>query len=451
MKKLVLTFSFLLLNVMILAQTIIGKWQGELEFSGQKLPLIINLGGTPENLNATMDSPKQGAKDIPIEKANFLGNQLNLVSEKLNITYLGIFKDNKITGKFMQSGLSFDLVLTPYTGQENAVLDRPQTPKPPFDYLTENISFKNPKDGNTLAGTISLPKDQKDFPIAILITGSGAQNRDEEIAGHKPFAVIADDFAKKGIATLRLDDRGIGESSVGSRNDTSANFAGDIDAAVDFLLKRGYKNIGLVGHSEGAMIAPMVAVKNPNVKFIVSLAGPGVAINQLMYQQNEDVLKQAGLPEDIVKKDLDQKKAMFDYIANYKGKNITVDFSNFLSQTFPNLGPQEKSAYSQLTQPWMVYFLQYKPTENWSKIKIPVLALNGSLDLQVSAKPNLEVIKMALTKAGNKNFKTEEIAGLNHLFQTAKTGSVDEYGEITETISPKMLDIVSSWILGLKN
>lgn len=451
MKKLVLTFSFLLLNVMILAQTIIGKWQGELEFSGQKLPLIINLGGTPENLKATMDSPKQGAKGIPIEKANLLGNQLNLVSEKLNITYLGIFKDNKITGKFMQSGLSFDLVLTPYTGQENAVLDRPQTPKPPFDYLTENISFKNPKDGNTLAGTISLPKDQKDFPIAILITGSGAQNRDGEIAGHKPFAVIADDFAKKGIATLRLDDRGIGESSVGSRNDTSANFAGDIDAAVDFLLKRGYKNIGLVGHSEGAMIAPMVAVKNPNVKFIVSLAGPGVAINQLMYQQNEDVLKQAGLPEDIVKKDLDQKKAMFDYIANYKGKNITVDFSNFLSQTFPNLGPQEKSAYSQLTQPWMVYFLQYKPTENWSKIKIPVLALNGSLDLQVSAKPNLEVIKMALTKAGNKNFKTEEIAGLNHLFQTAKTGSVDEYGEITETISPKILDIVSSWILGLKN
>ncbi len=451
MKKLVLTFSFLLLNVMILAQTIIGKWQGELEFSGQKLPLIINLGGTPENLKATMDSPKQGAKDIPIEKANFLGNQLNLVSEKLNITYLGIFKDNKITGKFMQSGLSFDLVLTPYTGQENAVLDRPQTPKPPFDYLTENISFKNPKDGNTLAGTISLPKDQKDFPIGILITGSGAQNRDGEIAGHKPFAVIADDFAKKGIATLRLDDRGIGESSVGSRNDTSANFAGDIDAAVDFLLKRGYKNIGLVGHSEGAMIAPMVAVKNPNVKFIVSLAGPGVAINQLMYQQNEDVLKQAGLPEDIVKKDLDQKKAMFDYIANYKGKNITVDFSNFLSQTFPNLSPQEKSAYSQLTQPWMVYFLQYKPTENWSKIKIPVLALNGSLDLQVSAKPNLEVIKMALIKAGNKNFKTEEIAGLNHLFQTAKTGSVDKYGEITETISPKILDIVSSWILGLKN
>ena len=451
MKKLVLTFSFLLLNVMILAQTIIGKWQGELEFSGQKLPLIINLGGTPENLNATMDSPKQGAKGIPIEKANLLGNQLNLVSEKLNITYLGIFKDNKITGKFMQSGLSFDLVLTPYTGQENAVLDRPQTPKPPFDYLTENISFKNPKDGNTLAGSISLPKDQKDFPIAILITGSGAQNRDGEIAGHKPFAVIADNFAKKGIATLRLDDRGIGESSVGSRNDTSANFAGDIDAAVDFLLKRGYKNIGLVGHSEGAMIAPMVAVKNPNVKFIVSLAGPGVAINQLMYQQNEDVLKQAGLPEDIVKKDLDQKKAMFDYIANYNGKNITVDFSNFLSQTFPNLGPQEKSAYSQLTQPWMVYFLQYKPTENWSKIKIPVLALNGSLDLQVSAKPNLEVIKMALTKAGNKNFKTEEIAGLNHLFQTAKTGSVDEYGEITETISPKILDIVSSWILGLKN
>lgn len=451
MKKLVFSFSFLLLNVMIFAQSIIGSWQGELEFSGQKLPLIFNLSGTPENLTATMDSPKQGAKGIPIEKANFSNNQLNLNSEKLNITYLGIFKDNKITGKFMQSGLSFDLILTPYSENENAVLDRPQTPKPPFDCPTENISFKNLKDSNTLAGTISLPKDKKDFPIAILITGSGAQNRDEEIAGHKPFAVIADDFAKKGIGTLRLDDRGIGESSAGSRNDTSANFAGDIDAAVDFLLKRGYKDIGLVGHSEGGMIAPMVAVKNQNVKFIVSLAGPGVAINQLMYRQNEDTLKQAGLPEDIVKKDLEQKKAMFDYIANYKGKNITADFSEFLMKTFPNLNPQEKSAYSQLTLPWMAYFLQYKPTENWSRIKIPVLALNGSLDLQVSAKPNLEAIKIALTKAGNKHFKTEEIAGLNHLFQTAKTGSVEEYGEITETISPKILDIVSSWILGLKN
>lgn len=451
MKKALFTLSFLLLNTMLFAQTIIGSWQGELEFSGQKLPLIFNLIGTSENFTATMDSPKQGAKGIPIEKASFINNQLNINSEKLNITFVGTYKDNKIVGKFMQNGLSFDLILTPYSESESSILIRPQTPKPPYDYPTENISFKNAKDGNSLAGTISLPKDKKDFPIVILITGSGAQNRDEEIAGHKPFAVIADDFAKKGIATLRLDDRGIGESSVGSRNDTSENFAGDIDAAVDFLLKRGYKNIGLVGHSEGGMIAPMVATSNKNVKFIVTLAGPGVAISQLMYRQNEDILKQAGLPEDVVKKDLNQKKAMFNYIANYKGKNISADFSDFLAKTFPNQSSQEKSAYSQLTEPWMTYFLQYKPAENWTKIKIPVLALNGSLDLQVSAKPNLEAIKMALTKAGNKNFKTEEIQNLNHLFQTATTGSPDEYGEITETISPKVLDIVSNWILSLKN
>ncbi|WP_300669322.1 alpha/beta fold hydrolase [Soonwooa sp.] len=450
MKKYFLVLSFLF-AILMNAQNIIGSWQGELEFSGQTLPLIINLSGTSENPTATMDSPKQGAKGIPIEKASFINNQLNLNSEKLHITFVGTYKDNKISGKFMQNGLSFDMTLTPYSGNESSVLVRPQTPKPPFDYPTENISFKNQKDGNTLAGTISLPKDKKNFPIVILITGSGAQNRDEEIAGHKPFAVIADDFAKKGIATLRLDDRGMGESSVGSRNDTSENFTGDIDAAVDFLSKRGYKNIGLLGHSEGGMIAPMVAVKNPNVKFIISLAGPGVAINQLMYRQNEDILKHAGLPEDVVKKDLEQKKAIFNYIADYKGKNIAVDFSNFLTKNFPNLNPQEKSAYSQLTEPWMTYFLQYKPADNWSKIKIPVLALNGSLDSQVAAKPNLEAIKMALTKAGNKNFKTEEIAGVNHLFQTATTGSPDEYGEITETISPKVLDIASSWILGLKN
>ena len=450
MKKQFLILPFLLTVVFINAQNIIGSWKGEIEFSGQKLTLIFNLTGSPDNLKATMDSPMQGAKDIPIQKASFIGKQLNINAENLGITYLGILKDNKIYGKFMQNGLSFDLILTPFDTKNTSVFNRPQTPKPPFDYPIEEVSFVNPNDKNTLAGTLNLPKDKKNFPIAVLITGSGKQNRDEELFGHKPFAVIADDFAKKGIGTLRLDDRGVGSSSEGNINDTSANYAGDIGAAVDFLVKKGYKNIGLVGHSEGGMIAPMVAVKNPNVKFIISLAGPGVPINELMYQQNEDILKQMQLPEDIIKKDLSNKKLMFDYLATYNGKNIKSDFDNFLTIKLSGISEQEKKAYLELTMPWMLYFMQYKPSENWSKIKIPVLALNGNLDTQVAAKPNLDAIKTALIKAKNKNFKTKEILGANHLFQTAKTGSPNEYSQIEETFSPKVLDIMSEWILNLK-
>lgn len=355
--------------------------------------------------------------------------------------------NNKIVGFFAQA-------------PSNAVLNRPQTPKPPFDYIVEDVEFKNETQGNLLAGTLSLPKDKKNFPIAILITGSGAQNRDEEILGHKPFAVIADDFAKKGIATLRLDDRGVGGSEKGKENPTAFDFSTDINSAVKYLFQKGYKNIGLIGHSEGGMIAPMVANENKNVKFMVLLAGPGIPITDLMVTQNYEVGKSQGVQESELQENTKNLNQIYGFIKKYQGNDLKADLSKYVTSILEKNDEYKDNPkkieeivnlnVNTITNPWFLYFLKQNPQLQLQKIKIPTLALNGSKDVQVSAKENLNGIKKSLTKAGNKNFKIEEIQSVNHLFQTAKTGAVSEYSEIEETFSPTVLNIMSDWILKLK-
>jgi hypothetical protein len=359
-----------------------------------------------------------------------------------------VFSDkNKIVGFFVQP-------------PSNAILNRPQTPKSLFDYIIEDVEFKNENQGNLLAGTLSLPKDKKNFPIAILITGSGAQNRDEEIFGHKPFAVIADDFAKKGIATLRLDDRGVGGSGKGKENPSTLDFSTDINSAVNYLAQKGYKNIGLIGHSEGGMIAPMVANENKNVKFMILLAGPGIPIKDLMVTQNYEVGKSQGISEDELQENIKNLKQIYGFIDQYKGADLKTDLAKFETQILEKNEEYKKdpkkieeivnSQVKMITNPWFLYFLKQNPQLQLQKIKIPTLALNGSKDVQVSATENLNGIKNTLTKAGNTNFKTVEIPNLNHLFQTSKTGAVSEYSEIEETFSPTALNLMSDWILKLK-
>jgi len=280
MKKIILLLILISGYASVFSQEIIGSWAGELNVQGRKIPLIFNIKKIGDTYESTADSPMQGAKDIPIDNTIFSNDELLLDAKKLGFQYKGKFENQTITGTFSQGGMTIDLVLS--RKKENEFeLKRPQEPKAPFNYIIQEVTFTNPKDNNILAGTLTLPKDKKEFPIAVLITGSGQENRDSEIFGHKPFWVIADDFAKKGIGVLRIDDRGIGGSSKGNNNDTSENFAGDINTAVDFLSKKGYKNIGLIGHSEGGLIAPMVAAKNKNVKFLISMAGPGVSIDEL--------------------------------------------------------------------------------------------------------------------------------------------------------------------------
>ena len=284
-----------------------------------------------------------------------------------------------------------------------------------------------------------------------MITGSGAQDRNEEMFEHKPFLVIADYLAKKGIATLRLDDRGIGDSEKGEEDATSADFATDINSAVNYLVKNGYKNIGLIGHSEGGMIAPMVANRNKNVKFLILLAAPGIPIIELTLDQNKKLAESANLPQAAIDEVLSIKSKTFTYARNYNGKDFKADFTKYLQENYPNMSAQEREPYiAQMSSPWFQYFIKFNPDDYLSKVKIPVLAVDGSLDLQVSAKENLAGIKKSLTKAGNKNFEIVEFEGLNHLFQTATTGNPSEYGQIEETFSPKVLDKISSWILQLQ-
>lgn len=450
--KILFVFAALLFSYFFQAQTIEGSWKGELEFQGMKLPLILNIKKNGSLYSSTMDSPKQGAKDIPVDKTDFVNSELSFEQKMLGATYKGKLTNGKIEGTFSQGGVQLPLTFTPNAGN-GSVLNRPQTPKPPFAYHTEDITFQNPADKNTLAGTIAQPENfDKNKPVLVMITGSGIQNRDEELFEHKPFAVIADDFAKKGIATLRLDDRGIGGSSKGTANDTSYNFATDINTAVDYLVSKGYKNIGLLGHSEGGIIAPMVANMNKNVKFLVLMAAPGTPIDQLLIEQNVKGGKLMGQSDDQISQSKKVNSEIYRFIKTYSGNDYEKDLQQFLNKKFA--GQMDEAAIQniqkQTSSPWFRYFIKFDPDQYLSKIKIPVLALNGSLDFQVPAKENLEGIGQSLKKAGNPNFKTEELPGLNHLFQKAETGSFSEYADIEQTISPIAMDQMTGWILKLK-
>ena len=432
------------------SQNIAGSWYGNLEVQGQKLPLVFHIEKEGNDFTSTFDSPTQGAKGIPIQKTLFENNVLIFTSPNLGINFNGKLNAEKIEGIFSQSGMNLPLILT--RNEEIIVVNRPQTPKPPFNYNSEDVTFKNDIEGNLLAGTIATPKNfKKNQAILVMITGSGVQDRNEEMFDHKPFWVIADYLAKKGIATLRLDDRGIGGSEKGKDGATSADFATDINSAVNYLVKNGYKNIGLIGHSEGGMIAPMVADMSKNVKLLVLLAAPGVPLLELSLEQNKKLLQDIKVPKEVIDDVLAIKSKTFTYATRYQGNNFKNDLKQYLDTNFPKMTNQEKEAYvEQMTSNWFQYFIKFNPDDYLSKVKIPVLALNGSLDLQVSANENLAGIKKSLMKAGNKNFDIEEFDGLNHLFQTAKTGNPSEYRQIEETFSPKVLDKVSSWILSLK-
>lgn len=448
-----LILMLILLAQIFHAQEITGNWKGELEIQGLKLPIILHITKIEGNLKSTLDSPKQGANDIPVSTTEFENSELKFEVSNLKVSYSGTLKNGKIEGTFSQGGMQLPLIFTKFEKQENYTFNRPQEPKPPFNYDTEDVLFENPIDKNTLAGTISQPKNfDKNHPILVMITGSGKQNRDEELFGHKPFWVIADNFAKKGIATLRIDDRGIGGSSKGSDNDTTENFATDISAAVNFLYAKGYTNIGLIGHSEGGMIAPMVYNMNKKVKFLVLMAGPGTKIDELLIQQNEIAGKLAGMSEKDLKDSKTINKTIYDYIKNYKGNNYETDLKKFLADNLKGkMNDSEITQnYNQTKNNWFRYFIKFNPDVYLSKVKIPVLALNGNKDFQVPSKENLEGIKKSLIKAGNKNFEIIEAEGLNHLFQECKTGAFSEYVEIEQTISPKILEKMSSWILKIK-
>ncbi len=457
-------FSILLLTLLtsttLSAQDITGQWNGVLKLPAAQLRVIFNVTKTDTGFTSTMDSPDQGAKGIPVTTTIFENPNIKFVIANARIEYIGELKGTAIVGIFKQGGQEFPLDLSKQA-MEVELAKRPQEPTMPFPYYSEDVMFKNANANIALAGTLTLPKKEGSFPVVILITGSGPQNRDEELLGHKPFLVISDYLTKNGIAVLRFDDRGVGKSTGDFKAATSADFATDVESAVAYLKTRkeiNTKKIGLVGHSEGGLIAPLVASKSTDISFIVLLAGPGIQGDKLLLLQQELIGRVSGASETELKKAKEINSKTFELVVKSRDNDkLKTDLRNAINESIkkdtntviPKGMTQDEFVAAQINQllnPWMEYFLRYNPALALEKVKCPVLAVNGEKDLQVSPKENLAAIKSALQKGGNKNSTTKELPNLNHLFQECKTGSPAEYASIEQTFSPVALEEITSWI-----
>ncbi|NLR90007.1 alpha/beta hydrolase family protein [Flammeovirga agarivorans] len=442
---------FFLFSLPTFGQNLAGPWKGTLELPNGKLDIIFKISAQGNNLKGIMDIPAQQVKGVPIHEIRYESPFLFIKLPNLGIEYVGnVIDDENIEGTFKQGGQSFKMPLIKSLKEETPEA-KPQEPRPPFTYLSRNIEFYNKKDGIMLSGTFTRPFDVKRYPTVILISGSGPQDRNQNILGHKPFLVLADEFTKKGIAVLRFDDRGVGGSQGTFENATTSDFATDVEAAIEYLLLRNDvdpTHIGLIGHSEGGIVASMVASKNDKVNFMVLMASPGIPCKDLMLHQKEKIEIISGLPKNIVASNQKIFDKAYDMILNNEVplQDKLSDF--FKHQYHNNISDQQvNSIVKSITNPWFIEFIKTNPENYLSKVKAPVYALNGSKDLQVFADENLEGIENSLKKAGNVRYKMEKLEGLNHLFQECETGLPNEYGVLNQTLSPTFMNKVSEWIL----
>jgi len=460
MKKNLLISLLLTITTLIFGQDISGDWNGALKVGGMQLRLVFHITKTDAGLTATMDSPDQGAKGIPMSKATFENPVLTIEMAAAGIEYTGKLDSGVVNGTFKQRGQSFPMILTKKT-IEKVEMKRPQEPVKPYPYYSEDVTFSNKKDNITLAGTLTLPKKEGKFPVVVLITGSGPQNRDEELMGHKPFLVLSDYLTRNGIAVLRYDDRGTFASKGSFSKATTFDFATDVEAAINYLKTRkeiDQKHIGLIGHSEGGIIAPIVAVNRKEVSFIVLMAGTAIPGSQLLLLQQDLIGRGMTMKEEDLKIGAELNTNIYKFVDEYQNTDtLKVKITNYLlakSKELPDLKiPEGKTVndfidmqLGQLMTPWMLNFIRYNPAPMLEKVKCPVLAINGDKDLQVPSKVNLPAIENALKKGGNKKFTIKELPGLNHLFQECKTGLPAEYAQIEQTLSPLALEAITSWI-----
>lgn len=452
-------------------QDITGNWQGSLDAGGRKLRIIFHVTKAEAGYWTKFDSPDQNAYGLPAGSTLLHADSLSISIDLIKGGYKGRWNGKDlITGIFSQGPANLPMDLTRLGDSESApdpaTNIKPQTPQPPFPYLNEEVSYLNEKEKVQLGGTLTKPLSGNGFPAVLLITGSGQQDRDESIGMHKPFAVIADQLTKAGIAVLRVDDRGMGKSTGDFKSASSENFASDVMAGIAYLKTRkdiDHARIGLMGHSEGGVIAPYVAARSKDVAFIVMLAGPVVGGKATMYYQAvEKPLASLSKPN----RDAYGKlyTAMFALstdtaAANHSERFITQTYRNWKQQQpdsiIQNLvhGSDEEvistyvRGFSGFKSPWWKFILTYDPAKDLEKIKIPVLALNGEKDEQVDPKANLSLIRQILTSNHNKDFKTVEVPGVNHLFQHCRQcGSIQEYLALEETFDAATLALITGWI-----
>lgn len=460
LNRLAAFLTALLLPAAVFAQDITGDWSGMLEVPTGSLKLIVNVsrneaGAYSSSLQAPAQSPKKMAADI----TQFESGVLRIEITSLHVVYSATLKgDSLVNGTYTQ-GMSFPLNMVRGRGAKAAPRLRPQEPKPPFPYQSEEVTFRNTKDSITLAGTLTLPPGRGKHPCAILITGSGPENRDEEVFGHKPFLVLADYLSRQGIAVLRVDDRGVGKSEGHHGTATTPDFANDVRAAIAFLKSRkdiNRRKIGLIGHSEGGAIGGMVAADNKDVDFLVLLAGPGLRGDQVLLQQSADLGRVQGMSDSDLLLVRERNEAIYRILLHPRdtarlGEELTEYLKSLVAEDPDNEQTGSADAavagqVAQLTSPWVRFFVAYDPAEALRRVDCPVLALNGSKDLQVNAAQNLPAIRKALTEGGNKKVTTEELPGLNHLFQESSTGNPAEYGSIEQTFSPAALERIAGWL-----
>ena len=439
-----------------------GAWLGTLKVSAIELRVVFNLSAKPDGaLTGTLDSPDQGTAGIPISRIAVANEQVTVEVKTIGGRYEGTWNADRseMSGKWTQGGASLDLVMKRVKEVPKAV--RPQEPQRPYPYIDEEVTYQNPKGGFALAGTLTLPRTGSPFPAVILITGSGQQDRDESVFGHRPFLILADYLTRRGIAVLRVDDRGVGGSKGDAGQATSVDFAQDVLAGVAYLKTRKEidpKRIGLIGHSEGGVIAPLAATQSSDVAFIVLMAGTGVPGDVIIEKQIASLLKLSGANQAAIDAAVRNRQRVNEILKTEMDPNVAKDrIGQIIKESIAALSEQQKQALqsseaavdaqAQATaSPWFRFFITHDPKVTLHQVKCPVLAVNGELDKQVLPKDNLPAIEQALREGGNRDFTVKELRGLNHLFQTAKTGNVDEYARIEETIAPLALETIAQWI-----
>jgi pimeloyl-ACP methyl ester carboxylesterase len=463
MKKKILIIILIGITFVINSQSIMGTWNGVLNANKQLIPLVFHIHDSLAT-SVSMDSPEQHAYGIKAETSSFQNDSLHLSIKSLGASMIGYHDADKdsIFMDFKQMGVKGKLVL----GRGDYVKEKPVRTQDPVDfpYYVEEISIPS-VEGVTLAGTLTMPNfctnKESVNKIVVLISGSGAQDRNEEIFDHRPFLVLSDYLTRNGISVIRYDDRGTAESTGDFANSTTYDFSLDVEAVVNYIKNRDdlkEMSIGLIGHSEGGMIAPMVATRNLHVDFIVLLAAPGIPVSELMIHQNMDIMNAAKAPKEVISLEIKSLKEIYTVLKNNKLDQNTqlekvISIKEKTYKKYPK-GMINKDDIKQMSESrakpyfstWMYYFCTFNPQEYLSKITIPVLALNGEKDIQVRAKENLEGIEKSLKKADNQNYTVVNLPNLNHLFQKCLFGSTNFYATNKETFNEEAMRRIAEWI-----
>ena len=432
---------------------VVGLWEGRLQYPGVEVRIVFKIEKSPVGtLTAFLMTPDQDDREVLANRIVYQDRDIHIevatVAGSFNGTVLE--SDNVIEGVWTQARVTQPLVLARVP--EIFKHPRPQEPRPPFPYDVEEVGFENREAGAEFGATLTIPLEGRPVPAAVLISGGGAQDRDATMLRHRPFLVLADHLARNGIAVLRYDDRGVGESTGDRSKATTGDYAGDAAAALAYLKSRpeiDSGRIGLIGHSEGGLIAPMVAERHRDIAFIVMLAAPGLPGDEYNYQYEESAGRAFGMSEDVIAAKREMQERMYAVLLSDDSDEAAAQkIRDIMLEMDPNTPPSRmENAIQRFISPWFRFALAYDPGAALKEVRCPVLALYGEKDIQVPPEGNTDAVERALRAGGNRDYRVEVVPGLNHIFQTARTGLPDEYGKIDETFAPAALDTITRWIV----